>query len=114
MEDKTLTLGTLIKILEKQPLGKKVKHGFGKAHSYRGYYNQVAFEPKAGVDVHYMLLQAKAALGTTYTGYKGGKYKMTADTTVNLAHYGMCSYDSDELTEESLLKMLTESAAAAD
>lgn len=102
-----MNLGTLIKILEKQPLGKKVKRGFGKAHSYRGYCDQLAFEPKTDVDVHYMLLQAKAALGTTYTGYKGGKFKMTADTPVNLAHYGMCSLDdSDELTEEKLSEML--------
>ena len=102
-----MTLSRLIAILEKQPLGKKVKQGFGKANSYRGYYDQLAFEPKANVDVHYMLLQAKAALGTTYTGYKGGKFKMTADTIVNVAHYGMCA-DDDELTEERLTAMLAE------
>ena len=100
-----MNLGQLIKRLEKEPLGKKVANGFGKPRSYRGYYEQIAFEPKKDVDVHYMLLQAKSAVGATFTGYKGGSYKMDLDTTVNIACYGVCC-DDDEITEDVLEEML--------
>lgn len=102
-----MKLGELIRILEKQPLSKKVKFGFGKAASYRGYYEQVAFQPKRDVDVHFMLMHAKIALGNTFNGYKGGRFTMTEDTIVNIANSGHCSLDgSDELTKEKLQEML--------
>jgi hypothetical protein len=86
-------------------LSDELAKGFGKPRSYRGYYEQIAFEPKKDVDVHYMLLQAKSANGATFTGYKGGNYKMGLDTTVNIACYGVCG-DDDEITEDVLEEML--------
>jgi len=100
-----MNLGELIKRLEKEPLNKTVARGFGKGRSYRGCYSQLAFQPKSNVDVHYMLLQAKQAVGATFTGYNGGKYKMDLDSPVNIAHYGVCS-KSDELTADMLDSML--------
>lgn len=101
-----MLLGEVIKRLEKEPLGKKVARGFGTPGSYRGYYDELAFEPKMNTDVHYMLLQAKQARGTTYRGYKGGEYKMDEGTPVHIACYGM-SGENDELTEERLEDMLS-------
>lgn len=102
-----MNLGELIQTLEKEPLCKKVKRGFGRAASYRGDYSQLAFEPEDSVDVHYMLLQARSAIGTTYRGYKGGKYTMGLETPVNIAYYGQ-SGESDEITEKRLAKMLAD------
>lgn len=83
-----MTLGDLIKQLERADPAKVVPLGFGNPHSYRGYYEQLAFEPKAGVTVGQMLADAKEALHTTYQGWKGGDYTMNEYTTVWLAEPG--------------------------
>jgi len=62
--------------------------GFGKPMSYRGSYDQLAFEPAENVTVASMLVHAKSALGTTFGGYKGGEYTMHEDTYCYIDHYG--------------------------
>lgn len=83
-----MDLGQLIARLEKEPADRVVPMGFGKPHSYRGYYGELAFEPVADTTVGEMLAAAKEALGTTYVGYKGGEYKMDKYTPVWLANWG--------------------------
>ncbi|MCO2577536.1 hypothetical protein FA322_08720 [Pseudomonas aeruginosa] len=83
-----MNLGTLIDELSKLPARRKVEYGFSKPMSYRGYYDELAFEPARDVTIGSMLKNAKSAVGKTFTGYKGGQFKMTADTPVHLAHYG--------------------------
>ena len=84
-----MTLGELISRLEAANPYHVVKRGFGRAHSYRGYYNDLAFEPASEpLTVGAMLDAVKHALGQTYTGYKGGTYKMDEFTEVWLAYYG--------------------------
>lgn len=84
-----MTLGELIEALERvQDKTQVVKLGFGEPHSYRGYYDQLAFEPKEGVTVGEMLKDAKASLGKTFSGYKGGDFQMDESTEVWIAHYG--------------------------
>ncbi len=85
-----MTLGELIKALEKQNPDLVVPHGFSEPHSYRGYYDELAFEPADNMTIGKMLKCAKYALGKTYTGYKGGDYTMHEWTDVWLAHYGCC------------------------
>ncbi len=85
-----MTLIDLIQTLEQYPPDKVVPHGFGRPHSYRGYYDQLAFEPMQNVTVGAMLADAKSALGQTFQGYKGGDYEMGEWTEVWLAHYGQC------------------------
>lgn len=58
-------------------------------HSYRGDYAQVAFgysnegeAPLASV----VIGELKSALGTDFTGYKGGEYTLTRDKTVWVAN----------------------------
>lgn len=84
------TLGQLIETLKELPQDKIAADGIGRPHSYRGYYDELAFEPVQNVSVADMLAAAKDALGATYRGYKGGTYKMGEWTPVWLAHYGEC------------------------
>ena len=86
-------LQDLIEWLEKQPPELRVPHGFGSPMSYRGSYDELAFEPKDDVSFGEMLTHAKAALGATFTGYKGGEYTMESYTPCWIAEYGTCQGD---------------------
>jgi hypothetical protein len=88
-----MTLDELIKRLERADPELSVRHGFAKPMSYRGYYEQLAFEPAENVTVGSMLEHARSALGKTFTGYKGGEYEMHEYTDVWLARYG-CTGES--------------------
>lgn len=102
-----MELGRLIEVLEAQPQDKKTKYGFHKPHSYRGYYEQLAFEPKAGeTTVAEMLAAAKSALGKTFTGWKGGAYKMTSDTKCWISFEGESTNDNGQITEMGLAFIL--------
>lgn len=85
---KNLYLGQLIEILERHPREQRVVMGFGSAHSYRGIYEDLAFEPTADTTVGEMLDHAKSALGCTFQGYKGGEYLMTEYTECWIANHG--------------------------
>ena len=105
-----MNLNQLITRLELEPQEKVITNGFGKAHSYRGYYDQIAFEPKKNVTVGEMLNEAKKANGNVYYGWKGGEYLMNLETVVNIAPYSYCSLDgSDLLIMETLEMMLSNS-----
>jgi hypothetical protein len=82
------TLGEIISYLSGLPLDMVVKQGFTNAHSYRGYYEDLAFEPAPNVTVRQMLQCAKDALGRKFQGYKGGEYAMGEHTDCWLAEYG--------------------------
>lgn len=83
-----MILSELIELLEKEDPTQRVPLGFGRPHSYRGYYDELAFEPVENTTIGEMLADAKGALGKTYHGYKGGEYEMGPYTTCWLANYG--------------------------
>lgn len=84
-----LTLGQVIKRLEAEPdWTRVVPLGFANAHSYRGSYEQLAFEPAPLATVGSMLAAARYALGLTFQGWKGGDYFMHEDTLCWLAVAG--------------------------
>lgn len=83
-----LELGELIAALEQADQEAIVPVGFTNPHSYRGYYNELAFEPAANVRVADMLAAAREALGSTYSGYKGGDYTMDQYSPTWLSHIG--------------------------
>jgi len=87
-----MTLRRLIELLEQAPQERVVRNGFDCPHSYRGYYDQLAFEPAQNVTIASMTKHAKESLGKTFAGYKGGEYKMGEYTDVWLAEYG-CTGD---------------------
>lgn len=73
--------------------------GFCCPHSYRGYYNELAFVPTTDVTVGQMIESAENAVGNVYTGWKGGEYTMFDDTPVWLAFDGSTGH---EITQEMI------------
>ena len=90
-----LTLKNLIEALEALPTGAVVVCGDapeqhpGDGASYRGYYSDLSFEPTgAPVTVEAFLAECRSCLGQTFTGYKGGDFRMDDDTPLWIAEYG--------------------------
>ncbi|WP_460441397.1 hypothetical protein [Amycolatopsis stemonae] len=78
-EPSHLSLGELIARLDREHQANPTKHvrvGFTSPHSYRGYYEQLAFARAENVAVGDMLAAAQTALGRTFQGWKGGDYTM--------------------------------------
>jgi hypothetical protein len=110
MTSKKLTLGKLIEILQRQPDKSVIlTTGFHNPHSYRGHYEEIAFELKSNVSINNMLIDAQSSIGKTMTGYAGGEYTMGFDTIVNIADQGTWNDDTslDELDEARLQGMLS-------
>lgn len=82
------TLRDIIKFLKKQDQELVAKMGIKYPHSYRGYYDQLAFEPGPPMKVKEMVRIARSANGATYTGWKGGEFQMNEYTWVWLANQG--------------------------
>lgn len=83
-----MTLGHLITLLEKIPFDLKVKKGFENPHSWRGAYDELAFEPVDNTTIGEMLSEAKKALNNTYAGYKGDNFTVNEWTDVHIDFYG--------------------------
>lgn len=83
-------LSELIAALESVPADTKVPLGFDRPHSYRGDYAELAFRPALNTTAGAMLTAAKSALGQTFTGYKGGEYKMDTYSSCWFAEWGCC------------------------
>lgn len=92
-----MNLGELIDWLEKQDQELIVKDGFSSPHSDRGSYDELAFTPKPEAKIADMLKYAKSADGATFTGWKGGDFKMDRSTSVYIGEYGICG---DEITQK--------------
>lgn len=86
-----MTLQMLCNYLQQLEPNRVSKFTLSNPHSYRGYYEDLAFEtrdePQSAGE---MLKVALSALGTTYQGWKGGDFKMTEHTTVWLSEEGNC------------------------
>jgi hypothetical protein len=102
-----VNLGLLIAVLGEYDKARRVQNGFGNPHSYRGYYDELAFEPQENVTVGEMLAACHEADGTTYQGWKGGDYTMGSYSNVYIAHEGSTG---DELSERLLRYMLADEA----
>lgn len=100
-----MDLGSLISALESKPRDQFVRCGFGNPHSYRGSYDELAFEPVIDTTVGAMLDCARSALGKTFEGYKGGSYQMNDYTDCHLSFYGT-SANSEALGPVLLALML--------
>lgn len=85
-----MTLGELITVLEAMPSGTTVAN-LQSAHSYRGYYRDLAFERHGGLRLASELLDdCRKAMGEVFEGYKGGDFLMGKITPVWVAYYGCC------------------------
>ena len=85
-----MILEDLISALADLPFDKVVEDGFGEPMSWRGSYDELAFEPVEETTIGEMYKHAVSADGGVYEGYKGGAYQMNGYTDVHLAHYGEC------------------------
>lgn len=82
-----LTLGGIIAWVEQQP-DATVFHTLHHPHSYRGYYQCLAFEPAPGTMTKAELLSLlRSCNGVPYDGYKGGFYFMGLNTDCFLANW---------------------------
>lgn len=98
-----LTLGELIDALKKRDQDHTVRFDFcglvpTGIDSYRGYYEDLAlswgewkYGQKEPMNVGSLVTLLEGAVGQTYTGYKGGDFKMDRDTAMWVANCG----DSD-------------------
>lgn len=102
-----MILRELIRTLEEADPDLILPDGFHDPHSYRGYYEQLAFQPARHVKVSDMLADARSAVGTMYQGYKGGDYLMTEHSVVNIAPYGQSS-EGDAISPRLLRLMLNQ------
>lgn len=94
---KPITLGALIKLLEAKDGNSLVSFDFGGFRvtgidSYRGYYEQLAvgYSEGVGLTVTELLTKLREAVGKTFTGYKGGEYRMGLETPMWAANYSEC------------------------
>ena len=106
-----MTLGELILRLQEEDPEKIIVCGFDAPHSYRGYYDELAFEPCAPAKVGEMLAAAKSAVGATFEGWKGGEFTMHEYTDVWLAVMGSCG---EQLGPRLLGYMLRDVAEAPE
>ena len=83
-----MMLGDLIDALRKEEPNRVLPIGFSHPHSYRGFYDQLAFEPCRDVLLKNVLAEAEGALNKVYQGWKGGDYRMGQHTDVWLAYEG--------------------------
>lgn len=83
-----MTLGDLIDWLSEQDPDLVVKDGFSTPHSDRGSYDELAFTPVPEARLGDMLEHAKSADGDTFTGWKGGHFKMGRQTSVYIGEHG--------------------------
>lgn len=84
-----MTLGEMIERLESLPGSVMVP--LSSAHSYRGYYSDLALEPTdPPAAVEHLLDECKAAMGARFHGWKGGDYYMHAGVPVWVADRGSC------------------------
>ena len=84
-----MTLGQMIDYLKTLDPNTEIQ-GFCSPHSYRGYYQDLAFEPIETEKVSVLLELCYDALGEEYEGYKGGEFIMHKNTPIWIASYGCC------------------------
>ena len=82
-----MTLGEMILTLKAMPEDQTIEGISAERDSYRGYYDDLAFEPGV-TTVGELLKAAEKALGHTFEGYKGGEFIMEKNTPIWIANYG--------------------------
>lgn len=76
--------------------------GFNTPHSYRGYYNELAFQPAEDIALQDVIKALDRAYSEVFYGYKGGEFEYNMETTCHLAYKGNCT-DNDCLRFGSLV-----------
>lgn len=97
MHEKQMSLGEMIAALRACNPDSDIFFDFGGLHptdvdSYRGYYDDLAigFSDDSGSSVKRLLSELEPAVGSTFSGYKGGDFRMHDGTPMWVANYGRC------------------------
>lgn len=85
-----MNLRKLLEVLYNLDKDTVIENGFHNPHSYRGYYEELAVEPKDNCKVSELIDILEEAYDNTYRGYKGGDYTMHGDCRVFIAYEGSC------------------------
>jgi hypothetical protein len=81
-----ITLGELIRWLEKQDQDLTVKDGFSWGHHYRK--RELAFTPIPETQICHMLKWAQSVIDKSVSSYEEGEYIITEFTPVSIAEHG--------------------------
>ncbi|MFI0934658.1 hypothetical protein ACH4RG_23410 [Streptomyces sp. NPDC021019] len=103
-----MTLDELLTALGHADQTHVLPNGFNNPHSYRGYYDELAFEPAENISVADMAAAGWAAMDETFEGYKGGQFTMTGDTDCWLSFEGWAG--GEPITTELLARLLAAGA----
>jgi len=103
-----ITLGGIIDFLSSVDPKLVLKNGFSNPHSYRGFYEDLAFVRCENVSVADCLALAKSALGASFFGRKGGEFHTNSDTTCWLVNEQWDTTDNP--IEDAWLKAEVEDA----
>ena len=79
-----MELQEYIAILEQYPRDKALPKGLGAPHSWRGVYQELAFEVVEDTTVGEMLDCAEECIGKTFQGWKGGDFTMRETTEIHI------------------------------
>jgi len=82
--------------------------GFYTPHSYRGYYNELAFEPDANNQVKDIIEALERAYTDSFTGYKGGSYEYNMLTPCHLSWIGEASDENGDSLGHLVSRMVAE------
>lgn len=84
-----MTLGQMIEKLKSLPQDAKVRL-LGRLHSYRGYYQDLAFERdiEKETEVSSLLQHCQSAMGRAFAGWKGGDFLMGENTPLWISEVG--------------------------
>lgn len=99
----SLTLGKLKEGFEKLDPNKVLKIGISEPFSWRGSYDEVAFNILKNVTVKECLDNIEKAFTETFYGYKGGEYMYFDGTVVHFERDSSCYSDggyAEEIIDE--------------
>lgn len=105
LHSKHLTLGEIAQVLAELPAGTRTRSSITSPHSFRGFYSDVGLETSSTPStVGDQLELIRLVTRQTFTGYKGGAFPMSEDTSVWWATQGY--EDGEPVTRSSLLARL--------
>jgi hypothetical protein len=88
-KDRAHTQMTLEKLIDRlKNLPQETLVNLSSPHSYRGYYEDLAFSYGGKITAKDALQLCQSAIGEVFTGYKGGDFQMGRNTPVWSSQYG--------------------------
>lgn len=101
-----MKLGEVIQRLSKESGDLVLPYGIEHPHSYRGYYERLAFElDREPSTVDDWLALLRSCVGRTFQGWKGGDFTMGEDSLVYVANEGSTGEPITKLWIDALITL---------